>query len=147
MRTHVGEPRAGVVVGHKVPVGQSLVHLRNDEVLIAALAGRDSSRKDVWRAVALRGSELVEGSPEGSEKVREALAFGSGGRVLEVDIDTIETVVGDKLDGVRDEGRALASVSDEAEVARLGVGPATNGQSDLKVAVGHLQEVELHILS
>ena len=63
--------------------------------------------------------------------------------ILPVDIDTVETVVLDKLEGTVDEGCPLASIGDKVEVTSLGVCPTTNGEGDLEVTVLEFEEVQL----
>lgn len=75
--------------------------------------------QSVGHSVALLRGILIDGSAEVGDQVGEALALGRVGGVLVVDIEAVETVVFDKLQGRTDEGRALAGVGDKVEVARL----------------------------
>ena len=90
-------------------------------------------RELIRRAVPLLRLKVVEGSSQGSEQASIARGQGGSSRILKVDIDAIEAIVLDQTDGAVYEGRALRRVGDEAEVAVLGVRPATNREENLQV--------------
>ena len=99
--------------------------------------------KEILFRITVRLSEAVQSRSERSEQISEALALSGIGRIFEVDIDTVETVVLDELEGTVDEGCPLASIGDKVEVTSLGVCPTTNGEGDLEVTVLEFEEVQL----
>ena len=99
--------------------------------------------KEILFRITVRLSEAVQSRSERSEQISKALALSGIGRIFEVDIDTVETVVLDKLEGTVDEGCPLASIGDKVEVTSLGVCPTTNGEGDLEVTVLEFEEVQL----
>ena len=99
--------------------------------------------KEILFRITVRLSEAVQSRSERSEQISEALALSGIGRIFEVDIDTVETVVLDKLEGTVNEGCPLASIGDKVEVTSLGVCPTTDGEGDLEVTVLEFEEVQL----
>ena len=99
--------------------------------------------KEILFRITVRLSEAVQSRSERSEQISKALALSGIGRIFEVDIDTVETVVLDELEGTVDEGCPLASIGDKVEVTSLGVCPTTNGEGDLEVTVLEFEEVKL----
>ena len=89
--------------------------------------------KEILFRITVRLSEAVQSRSERSEQIGEALALGGVGGVLVIDVEAVEAVVLDELQGGTDEGRALAGVGDEVEVAGLRVGPSPDGQRDFQV--------------
>ena len=99
--------------------------------------------KEILFRITVRLSEAVQSRSERSEQISEALALSGIGRIFEVDIDTVETVVLDELEGTVNEGCPLASIGDKVEVTSLGVCPTTDGEGDLEVTVLEFEEVQL----
>ena len=99
--------------------------------------------KEILFRITVRLSEAVQSRSERSEQISKALALSGIGRIFEVDIDTVETVVLDKLEGTVNEGCPLASIGDKVEVTSLGVCPTTDGEGDLEVTVLEFEEVQL----
>ena len=75
--------------------------------------------KEILFRITVRLSEAVQSRSERSEQIGEALALSGIGRIFEVDIDTIETVILDELEGTVDESRPLASIGNKVEVTSL----------------------------
>jgi len=89
----------------------------------------------------LRGV-VVEGLATGLEEEHKVLRLGRVGRVFPVNVETIKAPVLDELDGRRCE--ALASSLGGGDGGELGrVGPPTDGEENLQVAVLLFEEVQL----
>lgn len=135
---------------HRYPETTYLVHLSDvQELVVGRTSGNGSlyfcetrfmginvemaDAESVGHSVALLRGILIDSSAEVGNQVGEALALGRVGGVLVINIEAVETVVLDKLQRGADEGRALAGVGDEVEVARLRVCPSADGQRDLQI--------------
>lgn len=99
--------------------------------------------QEVRGGVALLSLIGIEGGPQRGDQISKALTLRGGTRVLEVEIEAVETVVLDELEGAADEGLALGRVGYKAKVTVLRVSPASNGQGDFEVTMRHLEQEHL----
>ena len=81
--------------------------------------------KEILFRITVRLSEAVQSRSERSEQIGEALALSGIGRIFEVDIDTIETVILDELEGTHEKIESLYAA------CRAGMRPVSQVSSQL----------------
>lgn len=92
-----------------------------------------TDRQLIRNAIALLLLQVIERGAQRGEQGREARRERVRGRILEINVDTVEAVVLDHADGAGDERRAFGRIRHEVEVTRLRVRPPADREEDLQV--------------
>lgn len=135
-------PRPSIIVGHQIPEIKISIHSTNVELLeVCRASGTSNGQFEMIRLAQSLGISIHLTSNR-SKQLNVISSLICVLRVLPINVDTVESEVLEKVNAALGEGIAsLGCAGRSLEVTA--VGPSSNTEKNLEVAVTTLEKVEL----